>query len=249
MFQDREVVRQPGIEFNADQAAERFMPGAIVVFPAFVRAVFFVGIDKDIVAFIQTTIFCGLWIHLDLAVGHTGCPFVFAVRVAKIVAPDPVPVDGRPGRVCCVPALGRGAEEVVTLLPQRVHCVLRFAPGHFDVAHMPQIRVNGIQRNAVISRSNERTGRDDHVGQVRRGLDTFAVHDQILTVLDRFRNVAVTVQSAAVCIERNRIVDLFPERHTGIRAVQHQSLARLAPVLPGDHPVDLVGAILAARCG
>ena len=121
-----------------------------------------------------------------------------------------------------VSTLGRRAKETIALLPKRIDGLLHVVPRHLDVADLPQVRIDRVVRNAEIRRPDERTGRYDHVRQIRRGFDAFAMNDQVLAILDGFRQVAVAGQSTAVGVERNRIVDLLPERHARIGAKEHQ---------------------------
>ena len=235
------------MNYDAHHAAKRLLPRARVVFPADVRPIEFVGIDVDVVAFVQPHVFGRLRVDLNLPVADAGRTFVGAMRIAKIVAPDPVPIDGRPRRVSRMSALGRRAEESIALLPERIDRLLHFVPRHLEVADLPQVGVDRVERNAVVGRPDERAGRDDHVRQIRRGFDAFAMDDQVFAILDRFGQVAVAGEPAAIGVERNRIVNLLPERHARIGAEEHQRRTRLTAIVAGEQLVDVVGTILAAR--
>ena len=102
-----------------------------------------------------------------------------------------------------MPALGSGTEESITLLPQRVFLFLHFRPGHLDVSDLPLPGSHGAKRNAVVGWSDEWTGRDDHVRQIRRRLDALPMDDEVLAVLNGFRDIAIAVEPATVGVEGN----------------------------------------------
>src|SRR5262245_11836582 len=108
-----------------------------------------------------------------------------------------------------MPALGSGAKVAEALFPERIDGVLHFAPRQLYVSHLPQIGVGRVTSDPVISRANEWARRYDHVWQVGRCLDRLAVHNEILAVLDCLGDVTIGAESAAVGVERNRVVYLF----------------------------------------
>ena len=55
---------------------------------------------------------------------------------------------------------------------------------------------------------------------------------------------AVAGQPAAVGVEGDRVVNLFPERHARVGTEEHQRRPRLAAILAGHQPVDLVGPVV-----
>src|SRR5208337_1907447 len=172
--------------------------------------------------------------------GHARRTLVGAVGVTEVVAPDPVPIDRGPRGVRRVPALGGRAEEAETLRPEGIHRLFDLLPGQLDVSHLAQVGVGRVARDAVVFGTDVRAGGDDRVGQVGRGLDRLTMNDQVLAVLDRLGDVGIAGQSATVGVERDRVVDLLPERHAWVGAKEHQGRPWLTAVRPGYQLIQLI---------
>ena len=86
------------------------MPWPLIILPTDIRTIEFVGVDPNVVAFVQPLILGGLGIDLYLTIGHAWGPFVGAMRIAKVIAPDPMPINGGPRRMRRVPTLRRASQ-------------------------------------------------------------------------------------------------------------------------------------------
>ena len=124
--------------------------------------------------------------------------------------------------------LGREAVEVKALLPQWVACVFHLRPWFGNVAYRALIPTHLIFGDAVIIGTHKAAAGDDDVGQVRRRLWSFPVRDHVFAVFNRFRNVAVGSQPAAVGEEWFRIMHLLPEGNAWIGTKEHQRRAGFA---------------------
>ena len=117
--------------------------------------------------------------------------------------------------------------------------LLDLAPGHLDVADGALVPVLGVGGDAVVLGPHQRIGADDDVGQIGCRFRPFAMHDEVLAVLDRFRHVRVGVHPSCVRVERFAVVHLFIEGNARIGAEVQQAAARRA-VLAGHDIGELV---------
>ena len=165
---------------------------------------------------------------LELVLADARRSLVQPIRVAEVGVVEHVPVHVGPPAVHAMPGLGRQAEELEALLPEKVVRLPHVPPRHLHVADRPIVPVLGVERNAVVVGSDVRIGADDHVGQIRGGLRTFPVHDEVLAVLDRLGQVGVGVQPARIGVERLVVMHLLVERDARVGSEVQQSAARAA---------------------
>ena len=102
-------------------------------------------------------------------------------------------------------------------------------------------QVEGVERDAEVIWLNQWVRADNDVRQIRRRLGAFTMHDEVFAVLNRFGQIAVSVEPPGVSPERQVVVEVFVERNARVRAEQHQTDAGI-PILPVENVIHAIAA-------
>ncbi len=148
---------------------------------------------------------------MDLMFAHARGALVHPVGIPEVGFINLHPVVHRPLTVHAVTGLRGHAIELIPLLPQRIRVPYDLMPGQFNVSNCLVIMVLSRDRDPIVVRPNIGVRREDGVRQVRCRLRTFAVRNEVLTVLDGFRFDTVILVSSAASPHWFRLVGLFPK--------------------------------------